>query len=94
MYDLVLGDHDPADTSYEAKRVNWKNAARKSLCSGFHAADAIIARDRRMQELVQMDNITKAIRVQTSANQLKSLPALTAVQLEWLENRLSTADFG
>ena len=57
LYELILGDLDPADVSYEAKRVNWKNAARKSLCSGFHAADAdaIIARDRRMQELVQMD---------------------------------------
>ena len=96
LYELILGDLDPADVSYEAKRVNWKNVARKSLCSGFHAADAdaIIARDRRMQELVQMDNITKAIRFQTPANQLKPLPALTAVQQEWLENRLSAADFG
>ena len=32
LYELVLGDLDPADVSYEAKRVNWKNAARKSLC--------------------------------------------------------------
>ena len=41
-----------------------KQENRKSLCSGFHDADAsaIIAWNKRMQELVQMDEIAKDIR--------------------------------
>ena len=73
----------------------WKATLRKSLRSGFQAADpdAIIAWNRRMRELVQMDEISKAIRSRIPAAQLRPLGALTAIQREWLKKRLSTADF-
>lgn len=68
---------------------------RKSLCSGFNAADpdAIIAWDKRMRELVQMNDITKAIRSQIPAKQMNPLPELTKIQKEWLERRLDTSGF-
>lgn len=42
----------------------WKKMQKKSLCSGFNDADssAIIAWNKRMQELVRMDEIAKDIR--------------------------------
>lgn len=83
LYDLAEGSWTQAapqtDQLCEEKLNDWKNSSRKSLCSGFNAADpdAIIAWDKRMRELVQMDEITKAIRSQTPAKQMDSLPSLT-----------------
>ena len=88
LYALIVeGDKSGLET--------WKESNRKSLCSGFNAADAdaIIAWDRRMIELVQMDEITKAISAQTPARQMKPLKSLTKIQQEWLEKRLERADF-
>lgn len=89
LYELVNGK------ACAEKLEDWKNSSRKSLCSGFHDADsdAIIAWDKRMRELVQMDEVTKAIRYQTPANQMKKMKALTDIQREWLEKRLEKADF-
>lgn len=86
LYEIVV-HHAPCE--------GWKAELRKSLRSGFQAADpdAIIAWNRRMRELVQMDEITKAIRSQVPATQLRPLGALTPIQREWLQKRLSTADF-
>ena len=55
LYDLLHGKGD-----LEA----WKKMQKKSLCSGFNDADssAIIAWNKRMQELVRMDEIAKDIR--------------------------------
>ena len=77
------------------KLEEWRNSSRKSLCSGFNAADpdAIIAWDRRMCELVQMDEISKAIQHQTPAKQIKTLSGLTKIQKEWLKKRLASSDF-
>lgn len=54
----IVNDESAADIE------QWRNAEKKSLCSGFNAADpdAIIAWNRRMEDLVAMDEITKAIR--------------------------------
>ena len=73
----------------------WKNTERKSLCSGFNAADpdAIIAWNQRMADLVAMDEITKAIRNQIPAQKLPKRKSLTKIQKHWLEKRLSRADF-
>ncbi len=76
----------------------WKNAPRKSLCSGFNDADAaaIIAWDRRMEELVRMDEIAKLIRAGKPAEDGKAIlggKKLTKIQENWLENRLKKADF-
>lgn len=52
----IVNDESAADIE------QWRNAEKKSLCSGFNAADpdAIIAWNRRMEDLVAMDEITKA----------------------------------
>lgn len=51
----IVNDKSAADIE------QWRNAEKKSLCSGFNAADpdAIIAWNRRMEDLVAMDEITK-----------------------------------
>lgn len=51
----IVNDEPAADIE------QWRNAEKKSLCSGFNAADpdAIIAWNRRMEDLVAMDEITK-----------------------------------
>lgn len=87
LYHMIMGE----DTQSE----EWKNSARRSLCSGFNAADpdAIIAWDRRMKELVQMDEIAKAIRKKVPARTMKPLPALTKIQKEWLQKRLGMSDY-
>ena len=76
----------------------WQSAKRKSLCSGFNEADAdaIIAWDRRMEELVRMDEIAKLIRAGKPAEMGKALlnaKSLTKIQKNWLENQLKKADF-
>lgn len=95
-YEGGSGTEEESSPEYASLLGSWKNSHRKSLCSGFHAADpdAIIAWDRRMQELVQMDEITKAICQHTPARQQKALPKLTGIQREWLDSRLEKADFG
>lgn len=92
LYDMIVKNDMPD----EAKLKEWQTASRKSLCAGFNSADpdAIIAWDKRMRELVQMDEVAKAIRYKTPAKQLKPMKCLTKIQREWLEKRLSTADFG
>lgn len=89
LYDIVHGTGD----------VNaWKNAFRKSLCSGFNAADpsALIAWNSHMQELVRMDGIVKLISYGESALKAKSIldtEKLTPIQVLWLKNRIEKADF-
>ena len=99
LYDLVESYQTdiPSETSEdrEQRLHAWRESARNSLCSGFHAADpdAIIAWDKRMRELVQMDEIVKAIRDQIPAKQMHKLPQLTKIQKEWLAKRLDSSDF-
>lgn len=73
----------------------WKKAEKRSLCSGFNEADpdAIIAWNKRMADLVAMDEIAKAIRNKIPAAKLPKLKKLTKIQQEWLESRLEKADF-
>ena len=75
----------------------WKNATRKSLCSGFNEADpeAIIAWDKRMQELVRMDGLAKYIQAKKPASkafEVLKKNALTPIQQEWLRKRLEKSD--
>ena len=75
----------------------WKKANRKSLCSGFNEADpeAIIAWDKRMQELVRMDGLAKYIRAKKPASQAREVlcaKSLTPIQEEWLQKRLEKSD--
>lgn len=89
IYDMAHGKGDVSA---------WKNTIRKSLCSGFNAADpeAIIAWDNRMQELVRMDGIAKLIisgRPAKEAREILRANKLTPIQEQWLEKRLENADF-
>lgn len=88
LYAIVNGDNG-ADLSA------WKEAPKKSLCSGFNDADpdAIIAWNKRMADLVAMDEIAKAIRNKVSAGKLRKINSLTKIQKEWLERRIKKADF-
>ena len=88
LYALVNGE-DQADLSA------WKEAQKKSLCSGFNDADpdAIIAWNKRMADLVAMDEIAKAIRNKVPAAKLRKRASLTKIQKEWLERRIRKADF-
>ena len=76
LYALVTG---------EGRLEDWKEGPRKSLCSGFNAADpdAIIAWNRRMADLVMMDELAKAIRGQVPAQTLPKRKALTKIQRHW-----------
>lgn len=89
LYDLISGDF------CSEKLRAWKSSSRRSLCSGFNAADpeAVIAWETRMRELVQMDEIAKAIHEQVPAGELGTMPTLTAIQQKWLEDRLKHADY-
>lgn len=86
LYDLLHGKGD-----LEA----WKKMQKKSLCSGFNDADssAIIAWNKRMQELVRMDEIAKDIRYGKPVKETAALEPLTQLQENWLEKRLKRADF-
>ena len=70
LYDLLHGKGD-----LEA----WKKMQKKSLCSGFNDADssAIIAWNKRMQELVRMDEIAKDIRYGKPVKETAALEPLT-----------------
>ena len=80
LYDLLHGKGD-----LEA----WKKMQKKSLCSGFNDADssAIIAWNKRMQELVRMDEIAKDIRYGKPVKETAALEPLTQLQENWLERR-------
>lgn len=86
----IVNDESAADIE------QWRNAEKKSLCSGFNAADpdAIIAWNKRMEDLVAMDEITKAIRHKVPAQKLQKRTTLTKIQKEWLKKRLDKSDFG
>jgi fucokinase len=84
LYELIQGAGNLAA---------WKNAERKSLCSGFNEADpgALIAWDQRMAELVQMERLQKMIRsgaVASEAEGLFKAERLTTIQNEWYRKHL------
>lgn len=89
LYELVTGDVSPE------KLERWKASSRRSLYSGFLAADpdAIAAWDRRMRELVWMERLARAIRSRTPASRLPRRSDLTEIQKQWLEKHLKEADF-
>ena len=68
----------------------------KSMAAGFNDADpeAILAWNRRMEELVAMNDIAMLIKNRVSANRAYLSGPLSKIQKEWLESRLSKADFG
>ena len=90
LYAMTRGNGDVSE---------WRSQKRKSLCSGFNEADAhaLIAWEKRMGELVQMDRLSKLIRAGGQAAQgieILKTRKLSPVQEEWLEKHLQRADFG
>lgn len=84
VYEMAHGGGDAAA---------WKAACRKSLQAGFKDADpnALIAWEKRMQELVRMDRLAKAIQngvPATDAAAILKTEKLTAIQENWLNNQL------
>ena len=68
----------------------------KSLAAGFHDADpeAVLAWNRRMAELVQMNNIRQMIDNHVPACEARLMAPLTKIQTEWLERRIDDAQYG
>jgi len=88
-----------AMTRGEGEVSKWRGRRRKSLCSGFNEADphALIAWEKRMGELVQMDRLSKLIKAGGQAAQgvgILKTRRLSPVQEEWFEKHLQRADFG
>ena len=75
----------------------WADVIRgKSLAAGFHDADseAILAWNKRMAELVQMNGICQLIESNAPAREAKLTASLTKIQTEWLERRIDNAEYG
>ncbi len=88
LYEMVNGRGDVE---------RWRHAVRQSLCAGFHDADAdaLIAWDKRMQELVRMENLAKLIAnkdpIDSAADILNHEDHLTKIQCNWLERHAKNA---
>ena len=80
------------------QQKRWNEIERgKSLAAGFNDADpeAIRAWNKRMEELVAMNDIAELISSHTPATSIHPLTSpLTKIQKEWLDGRLSRADCG
>ena len=96
--DAALNLYSLLNYSEDGDINKWKNAERKSLCSGFNEADAkaVIDWDAHMRELVCMDRILKLINAGEPAQngaEILSSDHLTQVQEEWLQRQLQDANF-
>ena len=83
------------DLYYKVECEDWDNIERgKSLASGFSDADpeAILAWNKRMRELVAMNDIQQLIDSHTPASAARLNAPLTKIQTEWLQRRLERAD--
>lgn len=85
------------DLYEKVEREDWEGIERgKSLASGFNDADpeAILAWNKRMAELVAMNDIQLLIDNHHPVTKVRPLPALTPIQHQWMERHLDRADFG
>lgn len=74
----------------------WEAVERgKSLAAGFNDADteAILAWNRRMEELVAMNRLQALIDSDTPATEYSLPSPLTQIQREWLDEHLAKADY-
>ncbi len=82
LYDAVLHD----------KNIE----AGKSMAAGFQDADpeALLAWNKRMAELVQMNDIAGLIDSHLPAKDGRLRAPLTKIQRQWMESRLAKAEYG
>lgn len=76
---------------------NWSKVEKgKSLAAGFNDADAeaILAWNKRMSELVAMNDIRQLISQKLPATQGRLHAPLTKIQEKWLQSGISHADYG
>lgn len=68
----------------------------KSLASGFNDAnpEAILAWNKRMAELVSMNDVAALIDNKKPVTEARLTAPLTKIQTEWMERQISTGDFG
>lgn len=81
----------------KVEKGQWDQIERgKSLAAGFNDADpqAILAWNKRMAELVAMNDIAKLISSRIPAAQAHLHSPLTPIQQKWLERRLDKAEYG
>ena len=79
----------------QVHKEQWDRIERgKSLASGFNDADpqAILAWNKRMAELVAMNDIQQRIDDLRPAREGRLASPLTKIQKEWMEYHLSQAD--
>ena len=81
----------------KATAEDWETIrSGKSLAAGFNDADpeAILAWNKRMAELVTMNDIRQLIDSHKPASQVKLQAPMTRIQKEWLERQAAGAGFG
>ena len=87
VYDMCNGEGD-VDA--------WRKSVRRNICEGFNEADcdALLDWNKRMKELVKMDQLSKLIRYKKPAElgmDLIGSDHLTKIQEIWLEKKLEKA---
>lgn len=81
----------------KVENEEWDSIERgKSLAAGFNDADpeAILAWNKRMAELVAMNDVAALIDNKAPVTEAHLFPLLTKIQNEWMERQVSTADYG
>lgn len=80
---------------YDAVMNGTEIELGKSLAAGFNDADpdAVLAWNKHMAELVQMNHVSGLIDNHTPATQVHLSAPLTKIQKEWLDKRASQADY-
>lgn len=85
------------DLYEKVQNGQWDSIEKgKSLAEGFNDADpeAILAWNKRMAELVAMNDIQLLIDNHQPVTEVRPLPALTPIQQQWLKRHLDHAEFG
>ena len=89
LYEIIV--HDNGDLKL------WLEASRKSFCDGLNEADpdGIIEWNRRMAELIYMNNLKENINSNVSVKQCLTIlrgDELSSIQKKWFEHELQKVD--
>ena len=105
LLSIITSVHEPDPVSFQrtvrsvmdVMQDNWESIEPgKSLASGFSDADpeAILAWNKRMAELVAMNDVAALIDNKAPVTEARLASPLTKIQTEWMDRQVSTADFG